>query len=203
MLSCAEEFPSMPAESVRRMSIDEFMAMRDSVGYELVQGVLTSRKETGALGSHIAARIAGHLGAFVEGHAAGHLFGAKTTYCCFESESTGRRGNVSFISRARLTGEQIPLSYIEIPADVIVEVISPNDLAVEVEEKVKLYLRNGFGEVWVVYPETRTVYVYRKGHPVLALEGDEELTGRGALAGFSCPVSRFFPALRPATSPGT
>jgi Uma2 family endonuclease len=175
------------------MTIEEFLAMPDSVGFELVEGALTARKTMGALSDHVAARFVVRLGAFVEGRGAGHVFGAETTYHCFGHEATGRRADASFVARGRLPGERIPEGTIDVPADVVVEVISPNDLASEVEEKVKLYLRHGFGEVWVVYPETRSMYVYRKGAPVLALEAGDTLTGRGALEGFACPVAQFFP----------
>ena len=62
---------------------------------------------------------------------------------------------------------------------------------------MKLYLRHGFGEVSVAYPETRSAYVYRKGAPVLALEAGDTLTGRGALEGFACPVASLFTAPPP------
>lgn len=175
------------------MTIDEFMALPESVGYELIEGVLTERKPMGALSDYVAMRFGRRLGNFAEEHGAGHVFGAETTYHCFGHEATGRRADASFVARGRLPGERIPESTIDIPADVVVEVISPNDLATEVEEKVKLYLRHGFGEVWVVYPETRGMYVHRKGAPVLALEADDMLLGRGTLEGFACRVGEFFP----------
>jgi Uma2 family endonuclease len=177
----------------RVLSVEEFVALPDSIGYELIEGVLTERKPMGALSDYVATQFSRHLGNFAADRAAGHVFGAETTYHCFAHEATGRRADASFIGRGRLPGERIPEGTLDIPADVVIEVISPNDLATEVEEKVKLYLRHGFGEVWVVYPETRSMYVHRKGAPVLALEAGDTLTGRGALEGFACPVSQFFP----------
>ena len=100
----------------------------------------------------------------------------------------------------RFPNERVPDGYINIPADLAVEVVSPNDLANEVEEKVRLYLDHGFEEVWVVYSTTRTVYVYRKGQPILSFGPADTLTGRGPLEGFSCPVVNLFPA-EPAAQP--
>ena len=181
----------------RLMSIDEFLALPDSVGFELVDGVLTERKTMGALSDHVVAQFVFRLNLFAEERKAGHVFGAETTYHCFGHEATGRRADCSFVARGRLPADRIPEGTIDIPADVAVEVISPNDLAAEVEEKVKLYLRHGFGEVWVAYPETRSVYVHRKGAPVLALEAQDTLTGRAALEGFACPVASLFPPPEP------
>ena len=175
------------------MSIDDFVALPDSIAHELVAGLLTERKLAGALCDHVATRVVTRIGNFAERHARGYVFTSQTVYRCFGHEATGRRADASFVARGRLPGERIPEGTIDIPADVAVEVISPNDLAAEVEEKVKLYLRHGFGEVWIAHPETRSVYVHRKGAPVLALEAGDTLTGRGALEGFACPVASLFP----------
>src|SRR2546426_1607214 len=155
--------PSKP----KLMSIDEFMAMPDSDGYELVEGVLMERKLTGASASRVAAALIVRLGMFVEQRHLGHVFESEAIHRCFDHPNTGRRPDVSLVRSGRFPNERVPDGDINVPADLPVEVVSPNDLANEVEEKVKLYLDHGFGEVWVVYSTTRTVYVYRKGEPIL------------------------------------
>ena len=45
-----------------------------------------------------------------------------------------------------------------------IEVISPSNTAEEIDRKVNLYLANGAMEVWLMYPKTRSVWVYREGH---------------------------------------
>jgi Uma2 family endonuclease len=175
------------------MSIEQFLALPESNGYELVEGRLVERKTMGALSDYVAQQISRRLGNFCEERGAGHVFGSETTYRSFGHPDTGRRGDVSFIARGRLPGEAIPEIYIEIPADVVVEVLSPNDLAYEVEEKVELYLGHGFGEVWVVYPNTQTMHVHRRGEATVKLGSADVLKGRGPLAGFECPVNQFFP----------
>jgi Uma2 family endonuclease len=123
---------------------------------------------------------------------AGHVFGSQTTYRCFPNPRTGRRGDVSFIGTGRLPGEKTPAGAIDIPADVIVEVVSPTDLAYDVEAKGNLYLSNGFGELWVVFPNVRTVHVRRPDGSGVIVGNDDTLEGTGPLAGFSCPVREFF-----------
>ncbi len=152
----------------------------------------------GAMSDHVAVKVITRLNTFVEERNAGYVFGASSTYRCFADPNTGRRPDVSFIRRGRLPGEHIPEGAIEIPADLAVEVVSPNDLAYEVEEKVALYLRYGFAEVWVVYPNTRTLHVHRKSEPILSLDAEQTLSGRDALAGFSLSVATIFPANHPA-----
>jgi Uma2 family endonuclease len=54
--------------------------------------------------------------------------------------------------------------YIEGAPLLAVEVVSPSNSAEHMERKRKLYLDNGGVEVWVVYPKTKSVWVFRAGH---------------------------------------
>lgn len=174
------------------MTLAEFLAMPDSGRFELVEGRLEERK-LGALADHVAMLIVSRLVLFCAAHNLGFVFGPETTYRCFGHPKTGRRADVSFIARGRLAGDQIPAGEIEIPADLAVEVVSPKELAYEVEDKVELYLRHGFGGVWVVYPNTRSMHIHRPGQAMERLDSEQVLKGHGPLAGFECPVMELFP----------
>jgi Uma2 family endonuclease len=54
--------------------------------------------------------------------------------------------------------------YFEGAPALAVEVISESNTAEEMDRKVKTYLVNGGIEVWVVYPRTRCVWLFREGH---------------------------------------
>jgi Uma2 family endonuclease len=177
----------------KTLTIEQFLAHPDFKDYELIDGVLTGRRPMGALSDFIAMRLAALLGLFCQKTGAGHIFGSETVYRCFGSSRTGRKGDVSFIRMGRLRGEKIPEGVIEIPADLIVEVVSPTDLAYSVEAKAQLYLNNGFEELWVIFPNTRTIHVRRQGEPAEILNENNTLKGRGALDGFTCGVRELFP----------
>jgi Uma2 family endonuclease len=185
------------AAEPKLLTIDEFMALPDSSGLELVEGVPTERKLMGGLADYVAIQVAIELGLFCRRTGAGHVFGSETTYRCFGHPNTGRRGDVSFVRAGRFPNERIPEGVIDIPADLMVEVISPNDTAYNVEAKVALYLRNGFDEIWLVYPNIRTVHVYRRGEPIRVLDDQQTLRGQGPLQGFETPIARFFPPSAP------
>jgi Uma2 family endonuclease len=74
-----------------------------------------------------------------------------------------------------------------------VEVVSTNDLAQDVNEKVEEYLQAGVPLVWEVYPESRTVLVHRPNSTVTKLHATDELTGEDVFPGFRCQVAEFFP----------
>jgi Uma2 family endonuclease len=54
--------------------------------------------------------------------------------------------------------------YFESAPALAVEVISKSNTAAQMDRKVNIYLTNGGLEVWLVYPNTRRVWVYREGH---------------------------------------
>ena len=183
------------AERVSKlMTVDEFLAAPDARDFELVNGVLTERKPMGAWAEYIGLQIAVALTLFCRRTGAGRVLPADVVYRCFGDARTGRKGDVSFIRAGRLAGDRVPEGAIDIPADLVVEVVSPTDRAYDVEAKAQLYLDSGFEELWVVFPNTRTVHIRRRGEPALILGEDAILTGRGALDGFACKVSDLFPA---------
>ena len=76
--------------------------------------------------------------------------------------------------------------------DLAVEVVSPNDRVKEVDDKAKMWLTAGTRAVWVVWPSTRSVVVYRAGQPPRVLTAKDTITGEEVLPGFECRVAEFF-----------
>ena len=114
------------------------------------------------------------------------------TYTCFPDPSiNGRRPDVSLFRKSRLEGLDDP-GTMPIAADLVVEVLSPNDHICDVNKKVELYLANGIGLVWVVDPENKTVLVHRADGSVTKLREADEITVEGALPGFRRKVAEFF-----------
>jgi Uma2 family endonuclease len=109
-----------------------------------------------------------------------------------------RTDGASSSPRDRLPAEQLEEGYLTLPPDLAVEVVSPNDLAYEVEEKVQEYLAMGVRLVWVVYPPTRTISVRRRDRSTAVLYPDDGLGGDDLLPGFVCRVGDLFKALPPA-----
>jgi Uma2 family endonuclease len=54
--------------------------------------------------------------------------------------------------------------YLEGAPVLAVEVISEANTARQIDRKRKLYLQNGAAEVWVLYPDTESVWLYRADH---------------------------------------
>jgi Uma2 family endonuclease len=78
----------------------------------------------------------------------------------------------------------------------VVEVVSPNDTAEEVSEKVADFQSVGVPLIWVFYPSTRRVLIHRLATDpagrVSELTETDLISGEGVLEGFSCDVAEFF-----------
>lgn len=84
-----------------------------------------------------------------------------------------RAADVVYISKE--TSPEEPVGILEIPPDLIIEIISESNTSWEVTDKVKDYLSIGTGRVVLVDPQTETVNVYQKGkREVLLYRFDEE-----------------------------
>jgi Uma2 family endonuclease len=119
---------------------------------------------------------------------------ADNGYQCFPHRpGLVRRPDVSFVRYGRLPGEVLPKGWIKIPPDLAVEVVSPNDGADELDEELEDYQDVGVPLIWVIYPQSRTVTVYRDDGSVSRLRESDELSGEDVIPGFRCAVRELFP----------
>ncbi len=71
--------------------------------------------------------------------------------------------------------------------------ISPNDLAENLMDKLDEYFRSGVRLVWVIYPGSRLLYVYESLTSVRGLTRSDEVGGGGVLPGLKFSVGSLFP----------
>jgi Uma2 family endonuclease len=166
--------------------------MPDEKSYELVDGELVERP-MGNYASLVAGNLFFILASFVRPRRLGVLLPAEAGYQCFrDSEDRVRKPDVSFISSGRLPGNRPAEGYDTIAPDLAAEVLSPRDLASEVDEKIEEYLRAGVRLVWIVNPNSRTVRIHRRDGTITGLHEGDDLSGEDVLPGFSCSVAEIF-----------
>ncbi|HZL35343.1 MAG TPA: Uma2 family endonuclease [Tepidisphaeraceae bacterium] len=185
-----------PIAPVAKITPEDLLAMPDGVDYELVDGKLVERN-MGYESSVIAVRIILLLGVFIKERDLGHLATTDAGFRCFKDDpGRVRKPDISFVCKGRLPGERDPKGYCLLVPDLVVEVISPNDRADEVEEKIREYLSAGVPLIWIVHPNTRTVHIHRPSTSPLGvitrLGESDAITGEDVLPGFSCSVAAFF-----------
>jgi Uma2 family endonuclease len=84
---------------------------------------------------------------------------------------------------------------IEGAPDLVVEILSPSNTRIQIEEKLKDYASIGVGECWIVSPEARSIEVLRltkKGWKRQAIYGLGDKLTSSLLPGFSLNVSEIF-----------
>jgi Uma2 family endonuclease len=174
----------MTAEQLAELTDDRYKKS------ELVKGELIVMSPTGFEHGIVSARIAQILNDFVRARGLGYICGAEMGFILQRNPDTVRAPDVAFVRKEKVSA--LPTSFAEFAPDLAVEIVSPADRSSEMEQKISEYLAAGTRLVWVVYPMTKTVYVYGPGRAVQRLSASETLSGEDVLPGFSITVSEFF-----------
>ena len=179
------------------ISPQDLLRLSTEGGVEFVDGQVVE-KPVSIESSEIEATITALLHIEAKRAGSARVFGQTLGYRVYpEDPRKFRKPDVSVVRSERLTTIDSSEGFMPIPADLVVEVLSPNDLAYDVTEKVDEYLQHGFGIVWVVHPNTRSVAIYRADGTTALLHESDEITGETALPTFRCKVAEFFDKPRP------
>jgi Uma2 family endonuclease len=171
---------------------EDLLTLPDGDHFELVDGKLVERN-MGAQSSYVGMRLGRLLANFCEEPFAGWVFPADTSFQCFPNRpNLVRKPDVSFVRRGRFPNETLPEGHVRLAPDLAVEVVSPNDLFYEVEQKVAEYRSAGVPLIWVVIPPTRTVLIRRNNGTAGEVGESGELDGEDVLPGFRCRVAELF-----------
>ncbi len=162
-------------------------------GYELVKGEikeLNMSRESSHVAGEVYLRVKLHCNA----HQPAWVFPEGTSFRCFPDDATRcRRPDTSFIRLNRMTAAQYREDgHCSIVPDLVVEVISPTDIAEETEEKIEQWLAAGVKVLWEVYPGTRTIRAHRPDNTITLFRTADTLTAPDVLPGFSVPVADLF-----------
>ena len=159
---------------------------------ELIRGVLYETMPTGHEHGRILVNLGAELRLFTKPHRLGTVVGGDVGVWLERNPDTVRAPDLAFFSSEKAQPQEIVVGYAEVVPDLVVEIVSPNDTPREVREKAEMWLAFGVGLAWVINPDTRTIDVHRRGHPILTLTDQDALDGLDILPGFTCPVSDIF-----------
>jgi Uma2 family endonuclease len=187
-------FPSDVPVSVPSARPSDFsLVPPGDVLYEVVDGQIVQLPPMGAYESDIANFLAQLLDAHARKSHLGRVF-LELLFRIDAARNLKRRPDLAFVSAARWPfGKRVPKgeAWHMVP-DLAVEVVSPSNGAAEIAGKIHDYFQTGTTLVWVIYPETRQVYVYTSVSDVRILLEAAELDGGDLLPGFHIPLYRSF-----------
>lgn len=175
------------------MTAEEFFRLpRDDTFQELVRGEVQVSPPPG--GPHGVASGVAYvlLWDYVRPRALGRVF-RQSGFRLERDPDTVRAPDVAFVAATRLPAGRLPEGYMDVVPDLVVEVISPSESAVEVQERVQQWLRWGARMAWLAYPRTRSIAVHRPGGEIRLLGPEDLIDGGDVLPSFQAQVGDFFP----------
>lgn len=181
------------------MTADELLALGDrGCGCELVDGVLVRMAPTGFTHGDIVWELGSTLGVYVKQWRLGKVTAAETGYVLSPSgqPDTVLAPDVAFVRTERVPARDDPAAakFLRGAPDLVAEVASPDQCRPEMADKVKLYVASGVRLVWVVWPQSQTVDVWRPGSdaPAATLSVGDALDGLDVVPGFRYPLADLF-----------
>ena len=175
------------------LTAEQFAALPDDSAdaLELVRGRVVREPPPAAEHGLLAARLCVRLGGFVERSGLGAVL-AGTGFLLATGPDTVRAPDLAFVATSRIPAAGLRGGYWRLAPDLAVEIRSPSNSPLEIQEKVLEYLQAGTRMVWVVDPERRAVVVYRSAHAVRTVPAGGSLEGEDVVPGFSLPLAELF-----------
>lgn len=183
------------APPILRMNADEFydFVLRPenrARSFELVRGEVIEMSRPTRLHGRVCAKITFQLESHARKKKKGYIVCNDSGVILEHDPDTVRGPDVAYYEDVTRI-EDLPEKWGDVPPRLAVEVLSPNDTARYITEKINDYLNNGVEIVWVVEPDAKTVTVYSKTG-VKSLGVSDIVTGGDVLPGFRCKVAEFF-----------
>jgi Uma2 family endonuclease len=172
---------------------DDLLTMPDGDAYELIDGRLRMM-EMSAQSSGLGAVVSLLVGLHVRTNRVGRMVGSDASFRCFPDDADKvRRPDVAYLSHARLSLEQYRApGHLAVCPELVIEVISPNDLADDVDRKIQDWLAAGATAVWSVHPAVQQVFIHRADGSVDVVGPGGVVTAEDILPGFRMSVDDVF-----------
>ncbi|MGH2409151.1 MAG: Uma2 family endonuclease [Chloroflexota bacterium] len=180
------------------MTVDHLLRRPNDDGwrYELVEGVLVRMAGSRPKAVRIIDRLYRALGNYIDAHGLGQTTPPDAVYD-FEhtgQPNTGLLPDIGFYYAAREPQVEDDRPYPFAP-DLAVEVASPTQNQEALDAKARRYVAGGTALVWVIWPDARTVDVWRSANawrPSQTLGIGDLLDGENVVGGFTYPVTDLF-----------
>ena len=179
--------PLMPSQSQGR---DE-----DELFFEIIDGQRVELPLPSILSSRVLSELQCALGSYVVGNRLGEVLGLMLFRLPLPG-NRNRRPDVAFVSAQTIAQAPPQFGWEDAWAvlpDLMVEVVSPHDLAEDIIERINEYFSAGTKLMWVIYPTLRLIYIYESPFQVRILRESDDLDGGTVLPGFRIPIASLFP----------
>jgi Uma2 family endonuclease len=161
------------------------------IDYELVRGEVRPVTPVNYNHRRIIGRLLGRIAPFVEEHGLGDV-GPEGGFVLERDPLTLLAPDISFVRKERIPPPDQREGFPQLAPDLVIEVLSPSNSALEVEERVALYRDAGVRAIWIFNPKRRTVTAHGPDGVARTLGADGFLDGGDVLPGFRLRVGEAF-----------
>ncbi len=141
-----------------KISYRKFLEWNGEEGwFEWVDGEVIKMSNPGLKHQDLSDFLTAILRFFVEAKNYGRVISAPFQIK-FDFRPSGRQPDIMFISTENL--HRLKKQYVDGTADLIIEIVSPESLARDTQEKFEEFETAGVNEYWIIDPNTRTAIFY-------------------------------------------
>jgi Uma2 family endonuclease len=163
--------------------------------YEIIDGMRVEREPMGAFETVLASWLCYLINSFAAGKKLG-LAVSEVLFVLNATRNLNRRPDVAFVSYARWPTPVVAREPAwNVVPDLAVEIVSPTNLAEEIDRRITDYFQAQVRLVWVLYPNSGRVYVYQSPTHVSIQERTDTLDGGEVLPGFRLPIAQLYEAV--------
>jgi Uma2 family endonuclease len=142
----------------KHLSYEEFLAwLPDGIHAEWVDGKVIPMSPTSRRHQLISLFLSTILNVYTSTHALGQVMTAPFQMR-LRALNRGREPDILFVAAANL--DRITEQYVDGPADLAIEIISPESVERDRHEKFQEYAAAGVREYWLIDPQTETAEFY-------------------------------------------
>ena len=174
------------------LDFERYLDLPDKEGYkcELDEGVVIEMPPPSFSHGTIQAKLAHLLLQHIERTGAEYYVSQAAGFRL--AVRTVRAPDICLVRRGSYAGMKAVRGVLEGAPDLAVEVVSKTDRATDIDRKVQQYLGAGTTVVWVIYPDTCHVIVYRRSGETKMVAAAQMLDEKELLPGFQVPVEQIF-----------
>jgi len=175
-----------------RLTAEDLWRMGEGeVRRELVDGEVIEMTPAGGIHGDVTGKVYRRLADHVDARGLGKVVVGDVGFVLSLASDPERvrAPDVAFVSTRKLPEGRLPQGFIPGAPDLAVEVLSPSENPVELQQKVRDYLEGGSRLVWVVAPRARTATVYRPDGSARLIREPESLDGEDVLPGLTIALA--------------
>lgn len=171
---------------------EELSRMPELGPCELVEGRIVPKPPTRYAHGELEIDLGSALRAYARETRRGRVMGGEVGIYIRRDPDTVRGADLFFISNERYYARRGPTAYLDVPPELVVEILSPTDRWSDVRDKLGDYFAAGVDVVLVIDPRRKEVFAYRSMTEIRRFGEGDTLTAEEILPGFALSISDLF-----------